>query len=43
MKAKWNDSNVVAGRGSGGYHADIDNPRLFGDFCSMEALERLGR
>jgi hypothetical protein len=27
----------------GGYHADIDNPRLFGDFCSMEALERLGR
>jgi hypothetical protein len=27
----------------GGYHATIDDPRLFGDFCSIEALERLGR
>ena len=27
----------------GGYHATVDDPRLFGDFCSMEALERLGR
>ena len=27
----------------GGYHATEDDPRLFGDFCSMEALERLGR
>ena len=26
-----------------GYHATVDDPRLFGDFCSMEALERLGR
>ena len=27
----------------GGYHATVDDSRLFGDFCSIEALERLGR
>jgi len=27
----------------GGYHVDIDNPRLFGDLCSIETQERLGR
>ncbi len=27
----------------GGYHATVDDARLFGDFCAMEALERLGR
>ena len=27
----------------GGYHATVDDARLFGDFCSIEALERLGR
>jgi Protein of unknown function (DUF1329) len=27
----------------GGYHATVDDNRLFGDFCSIEALERLGR
>jgi hypothetical protein len=27
----------------GGYHAAIDDPSLFDDFCTIEALERLGR
>jgi hypothetical protein len=27
----------------GGYYATVDSPRLFEDFCTMEALERLGR
>jgi hypothetical protein len=27
----------------GGYRATVDDARLFGDFCSIEALERLGR
>ena len=27
----------------GGFHATVDDARLFGDFCSIEALERLGR
>jgi hypothetical protein len=27
----------------GGYYATVDRPRLFEDFCTIEALERLGR
>jgi len=27
----------------GGYYATVDSPRLFEDFCTIEALERLGR
>jgi hypothetical protein len=27
----------------GGYHATVDDPSLFDNFCTMEALERLGR
>jgi len=26
-----------------GYYAAVDSPRLFEDFCTIEALERLGR
>jgi hypothetical protein len=27
----------------GGFHATVDDARLLGDFCSIEARERLGR
>jgi len=27
----------------GGYPSTVDNPKLFGEFCSMDALRRLGR
>jgi hypothetical protein len=27
----------------GGYYATVDSPRLFEDFCTIQALERLGR
>ncbi len=28
---------------TGGFHTDVDNPKLFDEFCSMSALRRLGR
>ena len=28
---------------SGGYSATVDSPRRFEDYCTIEALERLGR
>jgi hypothetical protein len=28
---------------TGGFKTDVDKPQLFGDYCSMTALRRLGR